>query len=153
MKKLISILFLSFLTLSSNLFSMENENNQENKIEKQSESKSEHKLSKKDMVKIGAATLGCAFFAIAFLGSYQASKLEDKELTSVFGFNENKTEFRYIPAYLWAISLGAPLEVLVHNIFVLSGISAGVLAGGLGWYVWNKLSKLSSEQVEDGKKD
>jgi hypothetical protein len=131
MKKILVLVLFGFLALNANLFSME----QKQEIVKPEKTQ----LTKMDWAKVVAASVGCAYFGWAALMMYPLRE-------------SIKHEFEFInlpsisaggPLYFLAMLLGQPADdSTLNKSMVLGGIVSGMVACGLGAYVYKKLSVL-----------
>jgi len=149
MKKIWIFILLSCVALNTNIFSMKNE---KNIIKKDAYTE----LSISDWTKITAASLGSiGFMLIAAriyrIMSFGVPSIDKKTILDV------PAAIMTAPYLFGAFLIMTRDEIknsrITKNIILsLSSTTSVLLAGGLGWYVWKKLSKLRSEKSADIKK-
>lgn len=159
MKKVSSLIFLILIAINSNTFSVNEEHDSKENAAQ---------LSKKDLLKIGAASLGCAFSIYACLTSYSTYTAIHKKI------KENRRFFKLplhqIPAALMANILGIPVNImaiffksfqfydhdvkcLCHVCFGSGAIISAALAYQSGSYIHKKLVELKAKKQDpDSKK-
>ena len=144
MKKILSLVFLGLITLSSNLFSMEKEDIQV-KISSQKQ-----QFTKMDKAKIAIASLGCLYFIKLAFKAYALYNQTDKNFThSEIPLYSVMSGFTKIEEWI----TGNPISVKADQRGIGgAGIVSGLLAVTLSGYVYNKLSTLRSNKISPSKK-
>lgn len=153
MKKIFFLMTFTFMGTGSCMLAMQSDQNTV-----KTEIGEKTKTSKKDIAKLGAATLGCFVFGGICLTSYPA-------LNQAFKMKENNNadpSWHNIPALLMSIIFFSQLKYLLNNsvdsetsakiIFGLTGITSGILSGLLGRYAYKKWSQIRSNKIEQAKK-
>lgn len=150
MKKIFMVL--GIITISANLFSMNEE--------KQDSAKTEVKqntLTKLDIAKLTAASFGCLLFG----GICLSSPLVLTEILENWGDDDHALSGYYIPAGFLPVLYYWPLVYLFNNGkqsenfakigFGLSCITSGILSGVLGRYVYKKISQSRRNKLDQAK--
>lgn len=143
MKKIFTLILLSLLAVNLNLFSINEE--QEQSIN----APQKKQLSKKDMIKITAASLGCGLFTAMSISSYYSwCRIIDDEMNL----------FDYLPgtiALMPLFMIKYPLKILgiedknkiiVPLSFILGAGMSGGIAYKCGEYVWKKLASIKKDK-------
>lgn len=128
MKRILAFIFLGFLTLNSNLFSMEKEQSTiKTPVKKQ-------QLSKIDMVKVAAASLGCTLFTSMALLTYPTLQTLDN--------NKELSLIEYPSAVvLTCFKLITQSRLAALSLTEISTTAAAIACGS---YVYKKLNKSRS---------
>jgi len=137
------LLLLGLVALNSSIFSMENE-------QKSLKAKQSAQFSKMDWAKITAAGLGCAIFGGTALMTYPTAQISSDEDVSLFNIPSliMTCPFFYSMKYL----LKDDESKFASPSIYLGGVTSGLIACGLGAYVYKKISTLRSNKLPQSQK-
>lgn len=139
MKKILTVILIGFVTLNTNIFGMENE-------QSSSKQNQQVRLSKIDIAKVGAASLGAVFCAWSALmaNSTFSNLYSDYD----YEWYHYPSRFAVIPFYHFLFIDGSKSSELTDKIIYGGAeILSGITAGTLGFYVYKKLSTLRTQKL------
>jgi len=136
-------MLLGLVAVNAHIFSMEKE-------QKPAQQSIQARLSKTDMAKITIASVCCAFFGWAALIMYPLRESNKHDFKLINAPSVIMGTLFYLRSDLLFNSSNKDDEM--NKSMVLGGITSGILACGLGAYVYKKLSVLRSNKSLQEKK-
>lgn len=145
MNKILPFLLLSFMASSTNIFSMESKKDLAKRDAKE--------FTKLDGAKVAAASLGFGLFALAAARVYPIMKCANSNIKNESRLNIPLalvgTPFAVAASFMMPKDKKVKDSPTAKNIILgLAGVTTALCAGGCGWYIWKKVSKLKSKSPQ-----